>query len=113
MKSATQILLSSLLLLSASAWAGSEKEFVELEDNYAEVTEGDVTYILETYTKSSSASYFISIERQDGQPVELQAVEAMALEYIKPRGCSKPIERRQDLDKYSDDKTLIVVAVSC
>jgi hypothetical protein len=101
---------SLFLVLDVSAHAG---EYVLVEENRAEVTHDEVLYVLNTYIVMFEQPYYITVERADGELVDLSVAEQMALEYIEPRGCTEPLVRREDLDQKNEMQTKIVIGVAC
>lgn len=89
------------------------KRFVRVDENYKVIEKNGVNYIFNTYIVMFEQPYYITVERKDGLKVDLNTVEKMAIEYIKPRGCTTPLERRKDLDRHNKDMTKLVIGVAC
>ncbi|MEQ3681608.1 hypothetical protein [Alcanivorax sp.] len=103
-------LFSLLFCTSVSADVG---RYVLVEENTAEVNHAGVQYLLNTYIVMFEQPYYITVERVDEKVVDLEVAEKIAVEYIKPRGCTEPLKRRKDLDQKNDTETKIVIGVAC
>ena len=98
------------LFISTTAHAG---KVVLVEENHADISRDGITYVLDTYIVLLSQPYLIVIEREDGQPMDLEVAEDIAVEYIKPRGCTQPLKRLPKLDGRNEDNTKILIGVAC
>ena len=104
------VLVSFLLLSSVSSYAG---KYVLVEENRAEVSHDGAIYLLNTYIVIFEQPYYITVERTDGHIVDINVAEKIAVEYIKPRGCTQEPERRADLDQKNEKQTKVVIGVAC
>jgi len=105
-------IISIFLALFLSSVVCADK-YVLVEENKAKINHGNVSYVLNTYIVMFEQPYYITVEREDGEVVNLDAAEKMALKYIQPRGCTEPLERRGDLDQKNEEQTKVVIGVAC
>lgn len=84
-----------------------------VEENHAEIQQDGVTYILDSYIVLFEQPYYITLQRRDGQPVSLEQAEKIAIEYIKPRGCTEPPVRLPKLDRHNGDKSAWMIGINC
>lgn len=89
------------------------KNLILVEENHATVSKDNINYILDSYIVMFQQPYYITVKREDSKPITLNEAAEIAVEYIKPRGCTTPLSRRQDLDKFTSDKTQWLIGVEC
>lgn len=90
-----------------------EKRLTLVKENYAELSFDGIKYILNSYIVMMENPYYITIEREDKGKIEYQEAVNISIEYIKPRGCTSPLERIPSLDRYNTDKTKWMIGISC
>lgn len=105
-----KILLIFFAFISVSVQA---KSLYLVEENHAEIEKDGIVYILDSYIIPFEQPYYILIKREDKKSISMDQVESMAIEYILPRGCTQPLERRPDLDKQNEDFTAVFIGVAC
>ena len=84
-----------------------------VDENHHVTTIGPDRYILDSYIIPFQQPYYILVRKQNGAPFIKHAAEVVAIDYIKPRGCTEPLKRRPDLDKQSADATHYLIGVTC
>lgn len=84
-----------------------------VEENHLVTKIGPDTYVLDSYIIPFQQPYYILIRKQDGTSFLKSTAESIAIDYIKPRGCTEPLKRRSDLDKQNADATQYLIGVSC
>ncbi|MBV7434585.1 hypothetical protein KRX19_06035 [Cardiobacteriaceae bacterium TAE3-ERU3] len=84
-----------------------------IDENHAEINRDGVSYVLDSYIVPFQRPYYITVKRTDGAVLTLQEAESIAVEYIAPRGCTSPLERRADLDQHNQDQTEWMIGISC
>jgi hypothetical protein len=111
----TALIAASVLATPCMASRSSllERNWVIVEENHAELEHDGRSYVLDSYIAMFEQPYYIHIRAADAQKLEATALEGMAAEYIKPRGCTQPLERRSDLDRSSADGAEIVLGFQC
>ena len=88
-------------------------ELVLVEENHARLTFNGTTYLLDSYIVVFEQPYYISLHREDGLAIDAADAERIAINYIKPRGCTSPLIRRPDLDQRSANNTWWIIGVAC
>lgn len=88
-------------------------KLTRVDENHAVIAKNEINYVLDSYIAPFQQPYYITIKRQDNKPMSLDESVDVAVEYIKPRGCTEPLVRRPDLDKSNADQTQQLVGVSC
>lgn len=101
-----------LMSVSLNAQNGG-KRLTLVEENHAELYFNGVKYILDSYIVMFENPYYIIIEREDKSPIEYQEAIDISIDYIKPRGCTSPLERLPNLDRHNEDKTKWMIGISC
>lgn len=89
------------------------KGLMHIDDNHAVLTVAPDTYLLDSFVVPFAQPYYILVRKQDGKPFIKHAAEVVAIDYIKPRGCTEPLVRRPDLDKQSADASHYLIGVAC
>lgn len=84
-----------------------------IDENHAEINKNGATYVLDSYIVPFQRPYYITVKRTDGAALTLQEAESIAAEYIAPRGCTSPLERRTDLDQHNQDQTEWMIGIAC
>jgi hypothetical protein len=113
MKKKVVILLLVLLTSLSLNAQNEEKRLTLVKENYAELSFDGIKYILNSYIVMMENPYYITIEREDKGKIEYQEAVNISIEYIKPRGCTSPLERIPSLDRYNADKTKWMIGISC
>lgn len=90
-----------------------ERSWVKVDENHAELEHAGRSYTLDTYIVMFQQPYYIHLRATDKQTLVSDELVDMASEYIKPRGCTQPLERRSDLDRSSSDGTELVLGFQC
>ena len=106
------IIIVTLMSSSLNAQNGG-KRLTLVKENHAELSFKGVKYILDSYIVMFENPYYITIEREDKAPIEYQEAIDISIEYIKPRGCTSPLERLPNLDRHNKGKTKWMIGVSC
>lgn len=109
------LIAASLLPLPCLAADSSliERGWVKVGENHAELVQAGRSYALDTYIVMFQQPYYIHVRAKDQQPLVSDDLLDMASEYIKPRGCTQPLERRGDLDRSNADSTELVLGFQC
>lgn len=100
---------SSTALPSSSMTQG----LTRVDENHLVTQIGPDTYVLDSYIIPFQQPYYILIRKQDGTSFLKPTAESIAIDYIKPRGCTEPLKRRSDLDKQSADGSQYLIGVTC
>ena len=90
-----------------------EKKLSLVNENHAELFFNGVKYILDSYIVMFENPYYITIEREDKEKIDYQEAIDISMDYIKPRGCTSPLERLPNLDKHNENKTKWTIGISC
>lgn len=90
-----------------------EKKLSLVKENHAELFFNGAKYILDSYIVLFENPYYITIEREDKEKIEYQEAIDIAIDYIKPRGCTSPLKRLPNLDKHNENKTKWTIGISC
>lgn len=111
----TVLVAASLASLPGMAADSSliERSWVKVDENHVEQEHAGRNYVLDTYIVMFQQPYYIHVRASDQQPLVTDDLLDMASEYIKPRGCTQPLERRGDLDRSSADRTELVLGFQC
>ncbi|WP_414155683.1 hypothetical protein [Pseudomonas sp. BNK-43-a] len=83
------------------------------DEYHANLEANGARYTLDAYIIPFYQPFFITVERDDGKPMELAEAAAVAQPYIVPRGCTQPAARRPDLDRSNAAKTQWIVGIEC
>lgn len=110
-----KIVLSLMIFMSVSFAlnASDNKNLVLVEENHANLTYDGVGYILDSYIVMFENPYYITIERADKGEITYEKASEISIDYIKPRGCTSPVERLPNLDNHNDNKTKWMIGISC
>lgn len=84
-----------------------------VEENHAAMTIDNVGYTLDSYIVMFQQPYYVKVKRDDSRPMQIEEAVKVAKEYIQPRGCTQPISRRADLDKFNSDKSQWLIGILC
>jgi hypothetical protein len=109
-------MLALVLAFPACATAPANidtRRLSHVEENHAEISHGGKTYILDSYIILFQRPYYVLVRESTHQPLTLIEAESIAIDYIKPRGCTTPISRRVDLDKFNLGKTQWLIGIEC
>lgn len=111
-------IIASVLLATLSASAGAaepviDRSWLKVDENHAVLNHDGADYVLDSYIVMFQQPYYIHVRLKEGQPVDLAKAEAIAADYIKPRGCTQPLERRADLDRSNAGGTERVLGFQC
>ena len=85
----------------------------KVDENYAAITVNKEVYVLDTYIIPFQQPYYILVRKQDGKRFSKNIADVLAVSYIKTRGCTETLVRREDLDKSSSDSTQHLIGVAC
>lgn len=116
MKGFIVLALLAMPLLPAQANAKENllaRNWSKVDENHAELERGGKTYVLDSYIVLFEQPYYIHVRAKDGQALDAADAEALASEYIQPRGCTQPLERRKDLDRSNGDGSELVLGFQC
>ncbi len=116
MKGRIAIALAVVVLLSSTAAAGQSliaKNWMKVDENHAQLQHEGQDYVLDSYVVPFQQPYYIHVRLKNGQPLDTSRTEAVAEDYIKPRGCTEPLVRRKDLDRSSGDGREQVLGYQC
>jgi hypothetical protein len=116
MKGFIVLALLALPLLSSPANAKDNllaKNWSKVDENHAELERSGKTYVLDSYIVLFEQPYYVHVRAKDGQALDAAGAETLAAEYIQPRGCTQPLERRKDLDRSNGDGTELVLGFQC
>ena len=117
MKGFTTAMLVAATLLSTPCLAARstliDRTWAPVSENHAELEHDGRHYVLDTYIVMFQQPYYIHVRAKDGKPLDAAALVGMASDYITPRGCTEPLQRRSDLDRSSGDGTDVVLGFQC
>ena len=85
----------------------------KVDENYAAITVNKEVYVLDTYIITFQQPYYILVRKQDGKRFSNNIADVLAVSYIKTRGCTETLVRRENLDKSSSDSTQHLIGVAC
>ena len=85
----------------------------KVDENYAAITVNKEVYVLDTYIIPFQQPYYILVRKQDGKRFSNNIADVLAVSYIKTRGCTETLVRREDFDKSSSDSTQHLIGVAC
>lgn len=110
--------LAMVVALALSACAANPSQIDTrrlsyVEENHAEIVVNNKAYILDSYIVPFQRPYYVLVKAAAKNALTKSEAEAVAVEYIKPRGCTTPLSRRADLDRSSSDKTSWLIGVEC
>ncbi|MFT7387264.1 MAG: hypothetical protein ACI8VC_000504 [Candidatus Endobugula sp.] len=105
-KDAAELVIKNFGLTLSGGFVRNGNAFEKIEKN-------GVVYYADSFLEVFKAPYYISVTRKDKSPMSLQEAEDIAVPYIKPKGCTSPIVRKQELDRYTEDKTRWLIGVEC
>ena len=112
----TTAIIAAALLSPPGFTANSsliERNWVKVDENHTELSHAGRSYVLDTYIVMFQQPYYIHVRAKDQQSLASADLLEMASEYIKPRGCTQPLERRSDLDRSNADSTELVLGFQC
>lgn len=89
------------------------KGLMKVDENHAVLRYDNVPYVLDSFIIPFAQPYYILIQRQDKQPFDKNTATKIAIDYIKPRGCTTPLQRRSELDKQNSKGSQYLVGVAC
>lgn len=98
---------------SSKASTSMTRGLTRVDENHLVTQIGPDSYVLDSYIIPFQQPYYILIRRQDGTSFLKPTAESIAIDYIKPRGCTEPLKRRADLDKQSADGSQYLIGVTC
>lgn len=107
------VIMTCSMSYAAGPKASTFGKFIWVEENHARIEEGGNSYILDTYVIPFRQPYNITIKSDDNNPINREEAVKIAVDYIKPRGCTQSLSRRRDLDQHYFVKTLWVIGVEC
>ncbi len=88
-------------------------DLILVEENKAQIEKDGVVYILNTFIVAFEQPYYIFVERKDKGEIDFNKALEISKEYIKPRGCTAPLERRYDIDVAVPGKSAVVIGIAC
>ncbi|MDR2365330.1 MAG: hypothetical protein LBD68_05680 [Zoogloeaceae bacterium] len=111
-------LIASIAILTISACATSPSgidtsRLSLVKENHAEITKEGEIYVLDSYIVFFQRPYYILVRKSSNEPLTKDEASSIAVEYIKPRGCTTPISRRTDLDKSNTNRTQWLIGIEC
>ena len=89
------------------------KGLLKVDENHAVLSYNNVPYVLDSFIIPFAQPYYILIQRQDKQPFDKNTATKIAIDYIKPRGCTEPLQRRSELDKQNSKGSQYLIGVAC
>ena len=84
-----------------------------VKENRAQTTKNGTTYDLDTYIVLFQRPYYVLVRQKSNKNMELSEAVSIATDYIKTRGCTTPISRRADLDRFNSTKTQWLIGIEC
>lgn len=114
--SSTLIAITTATLLSACATGAGNIDTSRLslvEENHAEVAKNGTMYVLDTYIVPFQRPYYVYVKQVANKSIENSEATAIAIDYIKPRGCTTPATRRPALDRSNSTKTQWLIGIEC
>lgn len=84
-----------------------------VEENHATITVGKIGYSLDSYIVMFQQPYYVKVKRDDNRPMQEDEAVKVAKEYIQPRGCTQPLSRRTELDRFNGDKSQWLIGILC
>ena len=112
-QSAQSTAAASSTALASQTEAALTRGLTLVDENHHVTIIGPDRYVLDSYIIPFQQPYYILVRKQSGAPFIKHAAEVVAIDYIKPRGCTEPLKRRPDLDKQSADATHYLIGVTC
>lgn len=113
LKCAAFIVIFTFCAYASNSSRNNTSRLVLVSENHAEISKEGQTYILDTYIVLFQQPYYILVRKSSNQPITEDEALSIAVEYIKPRGCTAPPSRRADLDKSNIDKTQWLIGIEC
>ncbi len=119
MKKITLTLLAALLFVAITGCATGGGASIDtsrlslVKENQAQITKSGAVYDLDTYIVLFQRPYYVLVRKNPNKSMELSEAVSVATEYIKPRGCTTPINRRVDLDRSNSSKTQWLIGIEC
>lgn len=108
------VVLGQVLASSVLANDGVDtRQLALVDENHAALTIDGVDYVLDSYIVPFQRPYYVHVVRADDKPIKKSTAIEVAREYIKPRGCTDPLERRPKLDQKAPDKTEWLIGIAC
>ena len=112
MKSLLGIVTAAFLLTSCAAdHLKLNANLSRVDENHYETVIDNNTIILDSYIMLFQRPYYIVLKSE--KPLSREVAEKIAVEYIQPRGCTSPVQRRTDLDKNNQAQTQWLIGVEC
>ncbi len=105
--------MTSLLAACATTSNVDTSKLSLVKENHAEMVVNGKKYTLDSYLKPFQRPYYVSISSADKTPIEKSEAILLAREYIKPRGCTKPMSLRPDLDQFNSDRNKWLIGIEC
>ncbi|WP_230655624.1 hypothetical protein [Psychrobacter sp. I-STPA10] len=87
------------------------KDLLKVDENHAVLSYDNVPYVLDSFIIPFAQPYYILIQRQDKQLFDKNTATKIAIDYIKPRGCTVPLQRRSELDKQNSNGSQYLIGV--
>ena len=103
----------SLTTASSTQSTVLAKGLMKVDENHAVLRYDNVAYVLDSFIIPFAQPYYILIQRQDKQPFDKNTATKIAIDYIKPRGCTTPLQRRSELDKQNSKGSQYLIGVAC
>ncbi|MDP8162539.1 hypothetical protein QJU89_04480 [Pasteurella skyensis] len=91
----------------------SGKSLILVAENHLMLPFKGNTYMMDTYIVPFENPYYIRVLKKGKASITKKEAVEVSKYYIKPRGCTQPIKRMPDLDKYNTDKTKWLIGISC
>ncbi|MCL7714826.1 hypothetical protein [Stenotrophomonas mori] len=110
-------LVAAGMALSAPADAAApdlvSANWIRVEENHAVLSSEGRDYLFDSYIVPFEQPYYIHVRARDGGALERAQAERLAEDYIRPRGCTQPLQRRPDLDAGDPAEGVLVLGIQC
>lgn len=115
---ASHFIISATLCISCMSYAAPAEDvdtssLTFVDENHVNLTINKVAYTLDSFIVPFEQPYYVRVKRDDSKPLTLEQAVAIAEEYIQPRGCTEPLVRREDLDKFNSNKSQWIIGIAC
>ena len=83
-----------------------------VKENHLVMEKNGEAYVLDTYIQLFARPYYIDLKTKSGLAIGKKQAIDVSKEYIKPRGCTRPIENEKVL-KVNKTKSRYIISLEC